>query len=63
MSKISQDVERRALSIAEAARATNLSRATIHRLVQRGKPATVKIGSRRLVRPEAIDALLTGGAQ
>jgi excisionase family DNA binding protein len=54
---------RRALSIQETARTCGLSRATIYRLIEQKKLATLKIGSRRLVRPEAIDALLSGGAE
>ena len=58
-----QKQERRALSIRETAQACGLSRATIYRLIEQKKLATLKLGSRRLVRPEAIDALLDGGAQ
>jgi excisionase family DNA binding protein len=54
---------RRALSIQETARTCGLSRATIYRLIEQKKLATLKIGSRRLVRPEAIDALLSEGAK
>ena len=63
MSKIIQKQERRALSIRETAQACGLSRATIYRLIGQKKLATLKVGSRRLVRSEAIDALLDGGAQ
>ena len=48
--------------IQEAARTCGLSRATLYRLIAAGKLATLKIGSRRLVRSEAIDDLLRGGA-
>jgi excisionase family DNA binding protein len=50
--------ERRALSVEEAARAVGISRATLYRLVQQKRLATVKIGSRRLVPVSAIDSLL-----
>jgi excisionase family DNA binding protein len=63
MSNNLQKQERRALSIRETAQACGLSRATIYRLIEQQKLATLKVGSRRLVRPEAIDALLDGGAQ
>jgi excisionase family DNA binding protein len=63
MSTTLQKQERRALSIRETAQACGLSRATIYRLIEQKKLATLKLGSRRLVRPEAIDALLDGGAQ
>ena len=62
MSKTTEKPQRRALSIQEAAEALNLSRATIYRLIEQKKLATLKIGARRLVRPEAIDALLREGA-
>jgi excisionase family DNA binding protein len=53
--------ERRALSIKEAAEACGLSRATIYRLIADGKLSTLKIGARRLVPVGAIDALLSPG--
>ena len=55
--------ERRALSVAEAARAVGISRATIYRLVQQNRLATVKIGSRRLVPVTALDNLLEKAAK
>ena len=58
----SEKPERRALSIKEAPETCGLSRATIYRLIEQKKLATLKIGARRLVRPEAIDALLQEGA-
>jgi excisionase family DNA binding protein len=51
----------RVLSIKEAARACGISRATLYRLINDRKLATVKIASRRLIRPEAIEALLSAG--
>jgi excisionase family DNA binding protein len=60
---MSNQIERRALSIYEAARACGISRATLYRLIGEGKLATIKIGARRLVPVVAIDALLSGGAQ
>lgn len=61
MSTTQQNLERLALSIPEAAKVCGLSRATLYRLIQEKRLATVKIGSRRLVRPQAIDALLREG--
>jgi excisionase family DNA binding protein len=58
MSNTKQSPERRALSVDETARAVGISRATLYRLVQQKRLATVKIGSRRLVPVGAIDALL-----
>lgn len=61
MSNNPEKQERRVLSIKEAARACGLSRAMVYRLIDQKKLATLKIGSRRLVRPEAIEALLDAG--
>jgi excisionase family DNA binding protein len=54
--------ERRALSVVEAARALGISRASVYRLVQQKRLATVKIGSRRLVPVTALDNLLEKAA-
>jgi excisionase family DNA binding protein len=63
MSKqLRQDLERRCLSIAEAAESSSLSPATIYRLVGNGTLATIKIGARRLVPVSGLDALLSMGA-
>jgi excisionase family DNA binding protein len=58
MSNNTSTLERRALSIMETARAVGLSRATIYRLIEQKRLATLKIGSRRLVPVGEIDALL-----
>jgi excisionase family DNA binding protein len=63
MSKNLQIPERRAFSIRETERATNLSHSTLYRLISSGKLTTVKVGARRLVPVEAIDALLREGAR
>jgi excisionase family DNA binding protein len=63
MSKKLQIPERRAFSIRETECATNLSHATIYRLIAAGKLTTVKVGARRLVPVAAIDALLREGAK
>jgi len=57
-----ENVERRALSIPEAARTCGLSRATLYRLIADGKLTTLKIGARRLVPVGSLDALLSGAA-
>jgi excisionase family DNA binding protein len=54
--------ERKALSVKETARAVGISRATVYRLVQQKRLATVKIGSRRLVPVSALDNLLEKAA-
>jgi hypothetical protein len=41
----------------------NQHRATLYRLIEQNKLATLKIGARRLVPVGSIDALLKGGAQ
>ena len=63
MSIPKENLERRALSIREAARACGLSRATLYRLMADGKLSTLKIGARRLVPVGSLDALLSGGAK
>jgi excisionase family DNA binding protein len=52
----------RAYSIREAARMCGVSRATLYRLLKDGKITTIKIGTRRLIRDDQINALLAGGA-
>jgi excisionase family DNA binding protein len=54
--------ERRALSVREAAQTCGLSRATIYRLIEQKRLATVKIGSRTLIRVGEIDAMLEKAA-
>ena len=56
-------IEKRALSIAEAAQTCGLSRATLYRLIEQKKLLTVKLGARRLVPVTALDALLKGGSR
>jgi excisionase family DNA binding protein len=63
MSSQASSLERKALSVAETARAVGISRATIYRLIEKKRLATLKIGSRRLIPVAAIDALLSGGVQ
>jgi excisionase family DNA binding protein len=55
--------KRRALSPREAERTLGISHATLYRLIKDGKLKTIKLGSRRLIPIDAIDALLAGGAQ
>ncbi len=62
MSTPQHNLERRALSIPEAARTCGLSRATLYRLLKDGRLKTIKVGARRLVPVGALDALLSGGA-
>ena len=60
---MSSTIEKRALSIAEAAQTCGLSRATLYRLIEQKKLLTVKLGARRLVPVAALDALLNGGGR
>jgi excisionase family DNA binding protein len=53
--------DRRAYRINEAAHAYGLSRSTLYKLMAAGALHNVKIGGRRLIPRDAIEALLTGG--
>jgi len=55
-------MERIYISIREAGGALGVSRSTIYRLMDCGHLETVKIGRRRLVRREAIAALVERGS-
>ena len=55
--------ERAAMSIAQAANYTGLSRSTLYRLMDAGDLPSIKIAGRRLIRPAALDALLDAGAK
>ncbi|GGE74698.1 helix-turn-helix domain-containing protein [Sphingomonas prati] len=46
------------ISIADAVEISGLSQATLYRLIDRGKLATVKIGRRRLVRLDSLEQLI-----
>jgi excisionase family DNA binding protein len=52
---------RRAYHVNEAAAAFGLSRSTLYKLMSAGALRSVKIGGRRLIPIEAIEALLSGG--
>jgi excisionase family DNA binding protein len=51
-------VSRFALSLREVAEATGLGTTTLRRVVQRGELPTVRVGRRRLVRVEDVEAWL-----
>jgi excisionase family DNA binding protein len=55
-------LERRALTIPEAAASIGVSRATLYRLMESGRLASVKLGGCRRITPEAIDAMLKEAA-
>jgi excisionase family DNA binding protein len=52
---------RRAYQVNEAAAAFGLSRTTLYKLIGVGTLRSVKIGRRRLIPVDAIEALLAGG--
>ncbi|WP_295690814.1 helix-turn-helix domain-containing protein [uncultured Maricaulis sp.] len=47
-----------AFSVVAAASQLGVSRATVYRLMQKGELASLKIGSRRLIRCDAVTNLL-----
>ena len=55
--------ERRAYRVNEVIACYRIGRTLIYRLIGQGKLRTVKIGGRRLIPKDAIEALLNGGAQ
>ena len=55
--------ERRAYQINEATSAFRRSRSTLYQLIKAGKLRSVKVGGRRLIPVEAIEALLAEGSQ
>jgi excisionase family DNA binding protein len=59
----SRSNERRAYLIAEAVAAYRLSRSTIYKLMKAGKLRTVKVGGRRLIPVDAIEALIAAEEQ
>jgi excisionase family DNA binding protein len=54
--------KRRAFSVRETAQLCGISRATLYRLLKKGRITSIKIGNRRLIRDDQINALLAGGA-
>ena len=50
--------DRLSLSIPEAVQASGLGRTTIYDLIKRGQLPICKVGSRTLIRLEALDGLL-----
>lgn len=60
---IQQPNERRAFHVNDAIKIYGLSRATIYKMINAGELRTVKLGGRRLIPRDAIEALLAGGAK
>jgi excisionase family DNA binding protein len=59
----SNSVARRAYQINEAVATYRLSRSTIYKLMGAGALRSVKVGGRRLIPVEALEALIGGSAQ
>jgi excisionase family DNA binding protein len=55
--------EKRALRIKEAATLYGISRSTIYKIMAAGTLRTVKIGGRRLIPRDALEALISEGQQ
>jgi excisionase family DNA binding protein len=55
--------EKRALRINEASMLYGISRSTIYKIMAAGTLRTVKIGGRRLIPRDAIEALIAEGGQ
>jgi excisionase family DNA binding protein len=54
--------DKRALHILDAAAIYGLSRSTLYKLMSAGKLRTVKVGGRRLIPKDAIEALIAAAA-
>ena len=53
---------KRALTVRDALKTYSIGRTFFYRLVAQGRIKTVKIGSRRLVPVDQMEALISGGA-
>ena len=60
---MSQPMEARAFSVMEAAQYLGVSRSQVYRLLADGSLKSLKIGARRLVRRDALDALLESASE
>jgi len=54
---------RRVYQVLEAVAAYRISKSTIYKLMAGGALKTVKVGGRRLIPVEALEALIGGGGQ
>jgi excisionase family DNA binding protein len=54
---------RRVYQVMEAVAAYRISKSTIYKLMAAGSLKTVKVGGRRLIPVEALEALIGGGDQ
>jgi excisionase family DNA binding protein len=62
-SKLNGSGERRVYLVDEAAAAYRLSRSTLYKLMAAGTLRSVKVGGRRLIPVEALEALIAEGAR
>jgi excisionase family DNA binding protein len=56
-----QTIERRGLSVLEAAAMLGISRSQVYRLMETGTLQTTRLGGRRIVPVAAVDQLLSAG--
>jgi len=56
--KPASNIDVRAYRVGDAARAYGLSRTTLYKLLSEGRLQSVKIGRRRLILRDSLDALL-----
>jgi excisionase family DNA binding protein len=56
-------ITRKALSIEEAVKASGISRTKLYEFISSGELPSCKLGRRRVVRPEALDAWLASKEQ
>lgn len=56
-------LERGALSVRETAKYLSLGRTTVYALINSGELATIKLGRRRLIKTESINAWLIAQSQ
>jgi len=59
----SGSIIRRAYQVDEAAVAYGLSRSTLYKLIAAGTLRSAKVGSRRLIPVDAMEALIAGGGR
>jgi excisionase family DNA binding protein len=63
MNTLTKADEKRALRINEAASLYGISRSTIYKIMAAGTLRSVKIGGRRLIPRDALEALIAEGQQ
>lgn len=56
------DNEKRALHVKDAAKIYGWSRSTLYKMMKDGTLKSVRVGGRRLIPRDALEALINGGA-